>query len=230
MSGYAYKEWKGSFYPADLPAEAMLDHYATRFPAVEINNTFYRMPKEATVLDWASRVPDGFQFAVKASRRITHDNRLLDAGSMVDYLVGKVALLGGKQGPLLFQLPPNFSKDLPRLEAFLPLLPPEWRIALEWRHPSWNDKDVLAALERHGVAAVAIEQEGDDAAPELTATAPWGYVRLHRPGYTPLELRQRADAILAQPWSDCYVFFKHEEEIAGPAMAQGFSSLIPAEA
>jgi uncharacterized protein YecE (DUF72 family) len=225
MSGYAYAEWKGSFYPADLPADRMLAHYATRFATVEINNTFYRMPSERVLLDWAAQVPPGFTFTLKASRRITHDSRLQDVGGMLDYLVQNVAVLGSSRGPLLFQLPPNFKKDLERLRTFLALLPLEWRVALECRHPSWAaDGDVLALLGERGVALVASEQ--DDTPTPLVPTAGWGYVRLHRAGYTEADLRAWAGRIRNQRWSDCYVYFKHEAEIAGPAMAEAFAAVL----
>ncbi len=223
MSGYAYREWKGSFYPEDLPSDDMLSHYATRFPTVEINNTFYRMPSEKVILDWARQVPEDFVFAIKASRRITHNHRLADVGSMLEYLVRNVSALGTRRGPLLFQLPPTMKKDSARLAAFLKLLPPGWRVALECRHPSWHDDEVLGLLRDHGIALVAAEQ--DDAEATLAATADWGYVRLHRAGYTETDLRGWAARLREQPWSECLVYFKHEEDVAGPAVAEAFAGL-----
>ena len=223
LSGFAYKEWRGGFYPADLPDDGMLAFYATQFPAVEINSTFYRMPSERLLLDWASKVPEGFLFAIKASRRITHNHRLADVADLMDYLVRNVAVLGGRRGPLLFQLPPNMKLDLDRLRAFLPLLPPGWRVALECRHASWHDDKVFSLLREHEVCLVISDQE--DATTPLVATAPWGYARLHRAGYTDFELREWAARIAGLEWSDCMVFFKHEEDIAGPEIARSFAGL-----
>jgi len=224
MSGYSYKEWKGDFYPADLPADRMLAHYATRFPVVELNNTFYRMPSERQLLDWAGAVPDGFRFALKASRRITHNHRLKDASDLVDYVVRNAAVLGDRLGPMLFQLPPTLRKDLPRLEQFLRLLPRGWQAAFEWRHPSWFDEEVEALLRTHGAACVVAQT--DEGETPLMATTSWGYVRLHGSGYTGDRLRDWVARIRDQPWEECVVFFKHEEDIAGPSVALEFMELL----
>lgn len=223
MSGYAYKEWKGSFYPADLPADAMLRHYATRFGTVEINNTFYRLPRESVLLDWGAQVPEDFLFCLKASRRITHDHRLLDTGSLMEFLLQNLSVLGPKRGPTLFQMPPNMKKDVPRLREFLSLVPKRWRAAFEWRHPSWFDEEVYDLLRAHGAALVTAE--GEDGAGPLVATTSWGYLRLHRSGYAEADLAAWRDRIRAQPWDEAFVFFKHEEEIAGPATGLRFREL-----
>jgi uncharacterized protein YecE (DUF72 family) len=224
MSGFAYKEWKGSFYPEDLAADDMLEFYSTRFTTVEMNNTFYRMPSEKTLLQWAGSVPEGFTFALKASRRITHHARLGNVGDLLDYVVRNAAILGPKLGPLLFQLPPTMKKDLDRLRVFLTLLPPTWKIALEWRHPSWEDEEVYGLLGSHGVAAVTAEF--DDPVALLRSSTGWGYLRLHRAGYTPDDLRRWVDRIGDQQWQECFVYFKHEEDIAGPERAQVFAGLL----
>src|SRR5512135_469205 len=151
-SGFSYKEWKGSFYPEDLPAPRMLAYYAERLPAVEINNTFYRMPKPALLEGWAAEVPPEFRFVLKASQRITHFKRLKEAGDDVAYFFGVAAVLGERLGPALFQLPPNLKKDLPRLEAFLETIPQDRRPAFEFRHASWFEDDVFEALRRKGAA------------------------------------------------------------------------------
>src|SRR3989304_2461599 len=130
-SGYTYKEWKGIFYPAKLPDEEMLRAYAERLPAVEINNPFYRLPKAAVLESWAEQVPDGFRFVLKASRRITHIKRLRDVAEETAYLYQTAFSLGPHMGVVLFQMPPNFQKDLPRLQAFLDLIP-------SGRAPLWN--------------------------------------------------------------------------------------------
>ena len=226
MSGYAYKEWKPDFYPAKLPADGMLRHYATRFPTVEINNTFYRMPKDNVLQDWASRVPDGFTFCLKASRRITHDNRLNEVDSLLEFVLRGAAVLGAKRGPVLFQLPPNMKKDIGRLEAFLDLMPAGARTALECRHPSWFEEDVYDLLRRRDVALVGTEQE--DWTGPVVKTASWGYLRLHRSGYTDDSLSRWRDAINERDWTETYVFFKHEEEIAGPPVGLRFQELVQA--
>jgi len=223
MSGYAYQEWKGSFYPADLPAEAMLRHYATRFRTVEINNTFYRLPKESVLLGWAAEVPEDFVFSVKASRRITHDQRLLDTASLMEFLLRNLSVLGARRGPTLFQMPPNMKKDLPRLRDFLGLVPKRWRAAFEWRHPSWYDEEVYDLLRANDAALVTAES--DDGAGHVVPTTSWGYLRLHRSGYTEADLAGWHDRIRSQGWDEAFVYFKHEEDIAGPAVGLRFAEL-----
>ena len=171
-SGYAYKEWKGSFYPEKLAQDKMLAFYGERFDTVEINNTFYRMPKESVLANWAAQVPDGFRFVLKASQRITHFKRLQDAGEELSYFLQTSSTLGPKLGPTLFQLPPNFKKDLPRLVAFLDLLPKHWRAAVEFRHASWHDDETHAALRDRQVAPGAAGTQGRGAA--VGPAAGWG--------------------------------------------------------
>lgn len=221
-SGFSYKEWKGSFYPEDLPDNGMLRHYASRLPAVEINNTFYRMPRAALLESWAEQVPDGFAFALKASQQITHRKRLKDAGESVSYFFGVATTLGDRLGPALFQLPPNLKKDLPRLQEFLGLLPPASRSAFEFRHESWFEPDVIDALRSAGAALCWAEDEA--LATPLESTAGWGYLRLRRPDYGEAELAAWADRIRAQSWSEAYVFFKHEDEGTGPRLAEAMLS------
>lgn len=219
-SGFAFKEWKGPFYPADLADAGMLGFYATRFPAVEINNTFYRMPREKNLLDWAAQVPEDFRFALKASQRITHHARLKDVGEMVGYLARTSAVLGARLGATLFQLPPSFKKDLPTLAAFLDVLPKRWRAAIEFRHPSWLAEDVFDLLRAKDVALSLADQ--DDFATPPVATASWGYARLHRIAYDSAGLDAWAETLRRQPWSEGYVFFKHDHgPSSGPPVAEG---------
>jgi len=221
-SGYAFKEWKGPFYPDDLADAEMLGYYAGRYPTVEINNTFYRLPRESVLATWASQVPDGFTFAIKASQRITHYARLKpESAELVDYLIRATSQLGSKLGPILFQLPPNLKKDIDRLRTFLPLLPAGRRFTIEFRHPSWFDADVTDLLRAHDVALCVSEQE-DFQAPLLT-TASWGYLRLHRFDYDQPMLAEWATRIAAQPWQDAYVFFKHDHTAgSGPTAVDAF--------
>ncbi len=224
-SGFSYKEWKGSFYPEDLPNAEMLRFYAERFPAVEINNTFYRMPKAALLAGWAEQVPEHFRFVLKASQRITHHKRLKEASEEVDYFLRVASTLGDRLGPVLFQLPPNLKKDLPRLSAFLEALPPATRAAFEFRHASWFEDDVFEALRSRG-AALCIAEDEDLAAP-LVATAGWGYLRLRRQDYGDAEVDAWAERIRAQAWDEAYVFFKHEDSGTGTRLAARMRERFP---
>jgi uncharacterized protein YecE (DUF72 family) len=218
-SGYAYKEWQGSFYPDKIKAEDMLGWYAARLPTVEINNTFYRMPKPAVLETWVQATPPEFRFAIKASRRITHDARIkADAADSVAYLYRMLASLDGKLGAVLFQLPPNLKKDLARLEAFLALLPDGHRAAFEFRNDSWFDDAVYALLRRANAALVLSERE-DNAPPPLVETAPWGYVRLRLEEYSESDLQRWSERIAATAWSETYVYFMHEPTAPGYAHA-----------
>jgi uncharacterized protein YecE (DUF72 family) len=219
-SGFSYKEWKGSFYPEDLSADAMLSYYAERLPAVEINNTFYRMPKPALLEGWAAQVSPDFRFVLKASQRITHHKRLKEAGDEVAYFFRVAATLGERLGPALFQLPPNLKKDLPRLEAFLGVLPAGARAAFEFRHASWFEEDVFAALGARGAALCIAEDE--ELATPLVSTADWGYLRLRRQDYVEADVAAWADRVRAQSWAEAYVFFKHEDAGSGPKLAAEF--------
>jgi uncharacterized protein YecE (DUF72 family) len=221
-SGYAFKEWKGSFYPEKMKNEEMLAFYATRFPTVEINNTFYRLPKEDVLLEWAKTVPDSFTFAVKASQRITHFGRLKpESFSALGYLLQNVRVMGPRLGPVLFQLPPNMQADVERLKTFLAELPDDLKFAVEFRHESWFDEPVFSALRERNVAMVLAESE-DFACPVL-ATADWGYLRLHRFDYDDTMLADWSKRIGAQSWKDAFVYFKHDEGIgSGPPAVDAF--------
>ena len=221
-SGFAYKEWKGSFYPEDLPAKQMLEYYGTQLSSVEINNTFYRLPKVDLLEKWASDVPEDFSFVLKASRRITHFARLKpEAVDPLQYLA-KTATEGlhERLGPILFQLPPNLKKDVDRLSAFLPEIPDGIKAAFEFRHPSWFEEDVFDALRSNGAALVVADT--DDLTAPVVETASFGYARLRRPQYSAEECRQWAERLKEQGWSDLWVFFKHEDEGSGPALAKDF--------
>jgi uncharacterized protein YecE (DUF72 family) len=223
-SGYSYKEWKGSFYPKDLPADQMLRYYAERYGTVEINNTFYRMPKTSVVEAWAAEVPDGFKFVIKASRRITHILRLRNAAEPVSFLIKAADAMKDRLGALLFQLPPNLKKDVPRLTDFLRLLPSSQRAAMEFRHQSWFDDEVFAALREHN-AALCIAEAEDELDIPFVSTANWGYLRLRLPEYTDADLKSWIQRVQSQNWSDAFVFFKHEDQGKGPQMASRFLKL-----
>ena len=217
-SGFAYKEWKGPFYPEDLPERRMLGFYAERLPTVEINHTFYRMPKASVLAGWAGQVPPAFRFAIKASRRITHVKRLKDAGEETGYLLGAVQALGERLGALLFQLPPYLRCDAGRLEAFLELLPEGTPAAFEFRHPSWRDERVWAALRARDFAWVGVDDaEGGSGA--IESTSRWGYLRLRRAGYERAELAAWVARAAAAGWERTFVYLKHEDAGAGPRLA-----------
>ena len=221
-SGWSFKEWKGTFYPKDLPDDGMLGFYAGRFPTVEINNTFYRMPRESVLLDWVARVPPGFRFAIKASQRITHHGRLKDVSDSLEYFTRVTSALGEQRGPTLFQLPPNLKKDLPRLKEFLAILPRGWRSAFEFRHSSWFEDDVYEAL-RARDAALCIADHDDFETPAVR-TAGWGYARLHRLTYDEAALAAWRERLAGLGAEEMYVFFKHDETAgSGPGAAEAFT-------
>ena len=219
-SGFSYKEWKGSFYPEKMKEADMLGYYAERFDTVELNNTFYRLPNESTMQGWASQVPPGFRFSIKASRRITHLKRLKDVAEPTGFLLKATEALGDARGPILFGLPPNMKLDLDRLRGLLELLPSGVRAAIEFRHESWHDDAVFDALREHGVA-LCIAQTGEEETP-FVATAGWGYVRLRREEYQASELLAWRERIAAQEWDEAFVYFKHEDAGVGPRLAREF--------
>ena len=219
-SGYNYPEWKGSFYPATLPAAKMLPYYAARFPTVEINYTFYRMPTEKLVSGWAAQTPSPYRLTLKAPRRITHDSRLKNCGELVKAFCGVAGTLGDKLGALLFQLPPNAKKDVSLLDAFLDDLPPKVCAAFEFRHASWLDDEIFDRLAARNLALCVADSEKMSA--PVRVTAEYAYFRLRDEGYTPDDIVRWADTI-ARATSACrdvFVYFKHEEEGKGPELAQ----------
>jgi uncharacterized protein YecE (DUF72 family) len=223
-SGYSYKPWKGTFYPKDLPDKQMLPYYGERFRTVEINNTFYRMPKASVLEAWAEAVPADFKFVLKASQRITHMKRLKDADEPLSYLIKAAAVMKDRLGPFLFQLPPNMKKDVARLAAFLALLPSDRRAAVEFRHESWFDDEVFGVLRDHQAALCLAEAEDGLEVPFLSTTD-WGYLRLRLPEYSDAKLKTWAKRVRDQEWRDAFVFFKHEDEGKGPAFAKRFLEL-----
>jgi uncharacterized protein YecE (DUF72 family) len=221
-SGYNYPEWKGSFYPSDLPTAKMLPYYATRFQTVEINYTFYRMPTPKLVAGWAAQVPENFRFTLKAPRRITHDRRLraADVAEPLRGFIAAAAELGPRLGALLFQLPPNFKKDVGVLSEFLALLPPKTASAFEFRHDSWLSDDVYEALRARGVALCIADSESRET-PVMT-TAGHAYLRLRDEGYGDADIDRWSDTAseLSKSCTDVFVYFKHEDEGKGAAFGQ----------
>ena len=219
-SGYSFKEWQGSFYPEKIKPDAMLEWYAQRLPTVEINNTFYQMPKPAVLEKWSQATPAAFRFAIKASRRITHDARLKPeaAADSVAFLYRNLAVLGAKRGPVLFQLAPFQKKDGVRLREFLQLLPQGHMAAFEFRNASWFDDEVYALL-REANAALVLSEREDNAPPPLVETARWGYVRLRLEVYSEEDLKRWAERITASGWSEAFVYFMHEPTAPGHAQS-----------
>ncbi len=220
-SGFSYKEWKGSFYPKDLKDKEMLAYYAERFSTVEINNTFYRMPKASVLEDWREQVPENFRFVIKTSRRITHMKRLNEVDDDADYLFSTLDSLEEQLGPVLVQLPGNFKPDLDRLKAFLDLVPPHVRVAFEFRHADWHVDEVFECLKSKS-ASLVIADVDDAPAPKLTQTADWVYLRLRREKYTKSALKKWIEQLSDSGLNQAYVFFKHEDAGTGPKLAQQF--------
>jgi uncharacterized protein YecE (DUF72 family) len=223
-SGYSYKAWLGSFYPERLAAKEMLQFYASRLPAVEINNTFYRLPKENVLQSWAEKVPAEFRFVLKAPQRITHQKRLKDAAREVGDLFRVETALGAHTGAVLFQLPPYLRKNLQTLKDFLSILPADRAVGFEFRHASWFDDEIYNCLRDHNCALCMAEMDETEGF-DLISTSTWGYVRLRRSDYSSADLLNWKKRILAQQWDHAYVFFKHEDEGIGPKLAGEFLEL-----
>jgi uncharacterized protein YecE (DUF72 family) len=223
-SGYSYPEWKGTFYPAKMQAKQMLGFYASHFRTVEINNTFYRPPTEQLLAAWAAQVPANFRFVLKAPQEITHVKRLAGAGELVSSLFATARTLKDRLGAVLFQLPPNFRKDVSLLRAFLASLPPGVPVAFEFRQQGWFCDEVFALLRERG-AGLCVADADDELDVPFVATADWGYLRLRRPDYD-VALTEWADRLRSQNWRECFVFFKHEDAGAGPRMATRLLELL----
>jgi uncharacterized protein YecE (DUF72 family) len=222
-SGFSYPAWKGRFYPEKLPQKEMLAYYAQRFAAVEINNSFYRMPSPEILKSWSEQVPRSFRFSFKAPQTITHFKRLKGAAEATRQFLDVTAVLGSRRGPLLFGLPPNFKKDIPRLAAFLASLGKGTRASFEFRHESWFDDEVFRCL-RDNDCALCIADADDFTCP-IVSTTRWGYVRLRRKRYTAKELGKWIERLRSQKWKEAYIFFKHEETGTGPRFAARFLEL-----
>jgi uncharacterized protein YecE (DUF72 family) len=223
-SGYNYQEWKGSFYPEDLSEKRMLPYYAERFSSVEINYTFYRMPTGRILANWARETPDHFRFALKAPRRITHDQRLRSVEDTLATFCEVAETLGDKLGPLLFQLPPFLRKDVELLEVFLHDLPPGLNPVMEFRHASWHADETYEVLRKFG-AALCIADTDERTTP-FEVTAGFGYLRLRRTDYDEAALREWAERVGGAGWGEVYVYFKHEAGGAGPRFAAAFEGLV----
>lgn len=227
-SGFAYKEWKGTFYPSRIAPEEMLGAYARRLGSVEINSTFYHMPTEKVLAGWMVQVPKHFRFAFKAPQLITHFKRLRHVDEEIAYLFRTLSLLGPRLGPVLFQFPASFPLDRPALEGLLTLIPGKPACAFEFRHPSWLEDGVLDLLRKKG-CSLCIADTDERPATQIVATASWGYLRLRRSDYPDRALAQWAKRILAQKWRSAFAFIKHQDGAAdarGPQLAQRLGELV----
>lgn len=228
-SGFQYPEWKGTFYPKDLAVKKMLLYYSARLPTTEINYSFYRIPSVSTIEGWAAETPARFRFTLKASRKITHDQRLKDCGDLVSVFWDAASHLNEKLAMVLFQLPPFFKKDVAVLNDFLALLPHHMKAAFEFRHASWFDDEVFAALRAHKVTLCIADSE--KLSTPVVTTSEVGYFRLRDEGYTKKDIARWGKEIAGQgsKEKDIYVYFKHEESGVGPEFAAQLRDILKAE-
>lgn len=223
-SGFSYKEWKGIFYPPDLPPREMLRYYASRFNSVEVDGTFYRVPSAATIEGWLAATPVDFSFAIKAHQRLTHRERLKTPSETLRHWNAAVSLLGGRLGCVLYQLPPFFRADLGRLDAFLAHLPESVKSVFEFRHESWFSSETYALLRtRH--AALCIH-DADERTTPLELTAPYTYVRLRRSSYSAEERLHWQERL--RQWAndgiEVFAYVKHEDNPNAPVVALEFAA------
>ena len=225
-SGFQYAEWKGTFYPEDLPAAKMLPFYTERLSSTEINYTFRRIPSAKTIQGWWEATPERFKFSLKASQKITHFAKLRGCGDTLRYFCQVIADLENKLGVVLFQLPPAFKKDAALLASFLDEIPSGLRAAFEFRHASWFDDEVFALLKNKNVALCIAESE--KLSTPIVATADYGYLRLRREDYQSADMLRWAQAIREKSgvWSDAFVYLKHEESGIGPKLAGELRELV----
>lgn len=228
-SGFAYKEWKGAFYPEKIAPRDMLRSYAGRLDTVEINNTFYHMPNGTVLASWAGQVGDRFVFSLKAPQVITHMKRLQHVSSEMGYLFKSLSVLNKKLGPVLFQLPGTFHADPSLLKAFLELIPRGSLCAFEFRSASWLIPEVLDLLTGRG-CSLCVSDADDMPAGDILRTASWGYLRLRRSDYSDADLAGWMDRIRVQKWEKAFIYLKHEGESAkGPKQAMRFRDLVDAQ-
>lgn len=226
-SGYNFPEWRGSFYPPKLPSKQWLEFYAQQLGTVEINYTFYRMPNEKTISGWNAATPEAFTFVLKAPQKITHIARLRNIDGSLRIFLELIRKLNTKLGAVLFQLPPNFKKDLARLGDLLTQFPTDVRAACEFRHVSWWSDDVYELLRSTNTALCIADTEGGTT--PLVATANFGYIRLRDDGYDEAGLKDWMTKVqaLGAAWTDAFIFFKHEAQGLGPKLAREFLLLGP---
>ncbi len=223
-SGFSYKEWVGDFYPEKTKPEEMLAKYADKLGAVEINNTFYRLPTKALLTRWRDETPERFLFSIKASRKITHRKMLKEAEDETGFLVESLKVLGNRLGAVLFQFPPWFKKNEERLKEFLEILPSDLPAVFEFRDPAWYDEETAALLGERNFSFCFSDMDEQEH-PRLFGTADWGYLRLRRQEYSKKDLADWYAEIEKCRWKRALVFFKHEGESVGPRLAMEFAAL-----
>jgi uncharacterized protein YecE (DUF72 family) len=223
-SGYAYRAWKGKFYPLKLPQREMLAYYAEHFSAVEINNSFYKLPAHGVIASWADQTPKSFRLVLKAPQTVTHFKRLRNCEEATKAYLQVASTLKLRRGPLFFQLPGTFKKDVPRLAELLKMLGKQSRTAFEFRHESWLDDDVYECLRKYSCALCYSDDEATPAM-KFVRTADWGYIRLRREAYSDRQLRSWVKKIRSAELREAYVFFKHEDTGTGPKLAARFIKL-----
>jgi uncharacterized protein YecE (DUF72 family) len=224
-SGFQYAEWKGKFYPEDLPAAKMLPFFAERFSTTEINYTFHRIPALKTIENWRTLTPENFRFALKAPQKITHWSKLRDCADMLEYFLKVAGELGDRLGPILFQLPPTFKKDADVLSSFLRELP-NMRAAFEFRNAAWFDDEIFDLLKSRNIALCIADT--DALATPKKITSDYGYLRLRREDYTESDVAAWAEFVRQQKsdWRDVFIYFKHEESGIGPKLASQMTRLL----
>ena len=224
-SGYNYPEWRGNFYPEKFSTDKMLPYYAERFRTVEINYTFYRLPNEKLLTNWAAATPDTFSFTLKAPRRITHDSKLQRCEDLLLSFCRTARTLGPKLATLLFQLPPTFKKDADVLRAFTELIPEGTRAAFEFRHASWHDAETFDILRGRNLALCVADSEKMSTPVEVTAD--YAYFRLRDEGYQEADIEHWARTVHGLPGvGNAFVYFKHEEHGLGPEFARKFIAAL----
>ena len=224
-SGFQYTEWKGNFYPEDLPTAKMLSFYSEQFATTEINYTFHRIPAQKTIENWKVQTPEKFRFALKAPQKITHWAKLRDCSDTLEYFCKVVTDLGERLGPILFQLPPTFKKNADVLSSFLRELP-SMRGAFEFRHESWFDDEIFDMLRSRNIALCIADT--DTIATPKKITADYGYLRLRREDYTEEDVKRWSDFVREENtnWTDAFVYFKHEESGIGPKLGRQMIELL----
>lgn len=224
-SGYSYKEWKGSFYPEKFSEKNMLGYYSERFNTVEINNTFYKMPKKDVLLSWKNQVNDEFRFVIKANKRLTSFKSVEDIRESFKWFNDNINVMEKNLGVVLFQFPKFIKQNMEKLEGLLSLIPGTMKSAFEFKSNTWFTEEVYNLL-RNRNSALTISETDDENNPELIQTADWGYLRLRRTDYDTNLLKDWSEKIHKQNWNETYIFFKHEDEALGPKYAMEFNKYI----
>jgi uncharacterized protein YecE (DUF72 family) len=217
-SGYGYKPWKGRFYPKDLPEKDMLKYYSSQFNSVEINNTFYSMPSAAILQSWKTEVPAGFRFFIKAPSKITHVKRLKNCEDELKYFIDLSLTIEKSFSGFLFQLPPNYKKNMEVFENFISLIPPKIKAAFEFRHESWQEQEVYNCLKKRNFALCMADTD-ELPVKNIVATASWGYLRLRKEDYSEMEIKAWYNKITKQEWKEVFIYFKHEDKANGTRFA-----------